>query len=180
MVVISVSVARWWQCLSYFSSFPSLSFFPTSSQRTHREMLPVISSPRAASSSLPFPPQGEHIQLSAAILPFLIVPLLFLNHLPPVSHLLISPLDPFYPPAASPGSLSEQASTVAALVLEAASWPRALARDQSSDPGQPRPRLAPPRSGARAPRLPGLLLEERRLEREGGADWDTGGSVSHF
>lgn len=40
--------------------------------------------------------------------------------------------------------------------------------------------ISPPQSGAGAPLLPGLQLEERRLEREGGADWDTRDSKSRF
>ncbi len=72
--------------------------------------------------------------------------------------------------AASPCCPAKQASSRVGLMIWAESWPRALAQDQSSDPGRPVPRLAPPQSGTGAPLFPGLQLEERRLEREGGAD----------
>ncbi len=43
-----------------------------------------------------------------------------------------------------------------------------------------RTQISPPKSGTGAPLFPGLQLEERRLEREGGADWDTRDSKSRF
>ena len=77
------------------------------------------------------------------------------------SHLLISPLDPSIPP---PSTVSPRRLVERALVIRAGSSPRALAQDQSGNRGQPLLRLAPPRSGAGSPPLPGLQLEERRLE----------------
>lgn len=59
--------------------------------------------------------------------------------------------------------------------LEQGSSPGALARDQNSDPGRPVPRLASSSGvAAELPGSPGFQLEERRLEREGGADLDAG------
>lgn len=40
--------------------------------------------------------------------------------------------------------------------------------------------ISSPKSGSGVPLFPGLQLEERRLEREGGADWDTRDSKSVF
>lgn len=61
---------------------------------------------------------------------------------------------------------------------------RELAKSTGPGPEQrswaARAQISPPQSGAGAPLLPGLQLEERRLEREGGADWDTRDSKSRF
>lgn len=56
------------------------------------------------------------------------------------------------------------------LMARTGSSPRALARDQEEWSWAGRAQISPPQSGTGAPLFPGLQLEERRLEQEGGAD----------
>lgn len=104
---------------------------------------------------------------------------LFSHRVPLILHLLISPLDP---------TIHHCVTVPSSKASFQQSGPHDLGRElaKSTGPG-PEQRswaahaeIRPPQSGTGAPMFPGLQLEERRLEQEGGADRDTRDSKSRF
>lgn len=103
------------------------------------------------------------------ILPFFISHLLFPYHFPPIFQPLIPPLDL---------TIHHYITMLSSNESFQQSGPHDLGRELAKSTGSgPEERswaghaqISSPKSGSGVPLFPGLQLEERRLEREGGAD----------